>query len=322
MRQDERIVAVTAAMCEATGLGPAMQAFPERVFDVGICEEHGVTLAAGMASRGLRPIVAIYSTFLQRAFDQIIHDVCIQELPVVFAIDRAGIVGEDGRTHQGAFDLSYLRMLPNMTVAAPKDEDELRHMLYTATKLGGPMAIRYPRGQGVGVPLDEPLRLLPIGVSELVRQGDDLTIAAIGPAVWQALAAAEELSACGIECAVLNARFVKPLDRETLLALASRNGRLVTIEENVLAGGFGSAVLEALDQAGLTSVQVERIGLPDRFIEHGPQELFRAMFDLDAAGIVRRVRAAFPELVVELPPPLEEHSPIARSADAAFDAAS
>ena len=322
MRQDERIVAITAAMCEATGLGPAAQAFPDRVFDVGICEEHGVTLAAGMASRGFRPIVAVYSTFLQRAFDQIIHDVCIQGLPVVFAIDRAGIVGEDGRTHQGVFDLSYLRLLPNMTVAAPKDEDELRHLLYTATRLGGPMAVRYPRGEGVGVPLNSPLQLLPAGVSELVRKGDDLTIAAIGPSVWSALAAAEELAACGVECAVVNARFVKPLDREAITALASRSGRLVTIEENVLAGGFGSAVLEALEQAGLTSVRVERIGLPDRFIEHGPQELFRTMFDLDATGIVRRIRAAFPELVVEIPPPLDESSPLARSVDAAFDAAS
>ena len=247
------------------------------------------------------PIVAIYSTFLQRAFDQIIHDVCIQRLPVVFAIDRAGIVGEDGRTHQGAFDLSYLRCLPNMTVAAPKDEDELRHLLYTATRLGGPMAIRYPRGQGVGVPLiDEPHGSCPsarASWSAQRRRPDDCRRRPGG--LGSALAAAEELAACGIECAVVNARFVKPLDRETILALAARNGRLVTIEENVLAGGFGSAVLEAMESAGLTSVRVERIGLPDRFIEHGPQELFRAMFDLDAEGIVRRVRAAFPELADE-----------------------
>jgi len=316
MRQDERIVAVTAAMCEATGLGPAARAFPERVFDVGICEEHGVTMAAGLASRGFRPIVAIYSTFLQRAFDQIIHDVCIQGLPVTFAIDRAGIVGEDGRTHQGAFDLSYLRLLPNMTVAAAKDEEELRHLLYTATRLGGPMAVRYPRGEGVGLPLTGPLQLLPLGVSELLRSGADLTIATVGPAAWAALAAAEELSACGIECAVVNARFIRPLDHETILTLASGSGRLVTIEENALAGGFGSAVLEAMDQAGVINVRVERIGLPDRFIEHGPQELFRAMFDLDAEGIVRRVRAAFPELALEAP------SPLIRSADAAADAAS
>jgi 1-deoxy-D-xylulose-5-phosphate synthase len=316
MRQDERIVAVTAAMCEATGLGPAARAFPERVFDVGICEEHGVTMAAGLASRGFRPIVAIYSTFLQRAYDQIIHDVCIQGLPVVFAIDRAGIVGEDGRTHQGAFDLSYLRLLPNMTVAAAKDEDELRHLLYTATCLGGPMAVRYPRGEGVGMPPAGPLRLLPVGVSELLRSGTNLTIATVGPAAWAALAAAEELAVCGVECAVVNARFVKPLDHETILALASRSGRLVTIEENALAGGFGSAVLEAIEQAGLSAVRVERIGLPDRFIEHGPQELFRTMFDLDTAGILRRVRSAFPELALETP------SPLARSANAALDAAS
>ncbi len=315
MRQDERIVAVTAAMCEATGLAPAARAFPERVFNVGICEEHGVTMAAGLAMRGFRPIVAIYSTFLQRAYDQIIHDVCIQNLPVVFAIDRAGIVGEDGRTHQGAFDLSYLRLLPNMTVAACKDEDELRHLLYTATRLGGPMAIRYPRGEGVGLPITGPLQLLPIGVSELLRSGSDVTIATVGPAAWEALRAAEELSKSGIECGVVNARFVKPLDKETILTLAFRSGRLVTIEENALAGGFGSAVLEAIDQMGLTGLRVERIGLPDRFVEHGPQALFRAMFDLDAEGIVRRVRSAFPDLA-----PMA--SPLIRSADAAIDAAS
>ncbi|HUS83324.1 MAG TPA: 1-deoxy-D-xylulose-5-phosphate synthase [Dehalococcoidia bacterium] len=306
MKQDERLVAITAAMCEATGLDPAARAFPDRVFDVGICEEHAVTLAAGMSARGLVPIVAIYSTFLQRAFDQIIHDVCIQNLPVVFAIDRAGIVGEDGRTHQGAFDLSYLRCLPNLTVAAPKDEDELRHLLFTATKLGGPMAIRYPRGRGVGAPLSDGLELLPVGVSELLRSGDEVTIAAAGPAAWAALAAAQELAASGVECNVVNARFVKPLDSEMLLGLASRTGRLVTVEENVLAGGFGSAVLEAIESAGMEGVRVERIGLPDRFIEHGPQEIFRSMFDLDSEGIVRRVRAAFPELGAGIPASLTE----------------
>ena len=306
MKQDERLVAITAAMCEATGLDPAARAFPDRVFDVGICEEHAVTLAAGMSARGLVPIVAIYSTFLQRAFDQIIHDVCIQNLPVVFAIDRAGIVGEDGRTHQGAFDLSYLRCLPNLTVAAPKDEDELRHLLFTATKLGGPMAIRYPRGRGVGAPLSDGLELLPVGVSELLRSGDDVTIAAVGPAAWAALAAAQELAASGVECNVVNGRFVKPLDSEMLLGLASRTGRLVTVEENVLAGGFGSAVLEAIESAGMEGVRVERIGLPDRFIEHGPQEIFRSMFDLDSEGIVRRVRAAFPELGAGIPASLTE----------------
>jgi 1-deoxy-D-xylulose-5-phosphate synthase len=306
MKRDERIVAVTAAMCEATGLEPAAQTFPERVFDVGICEEHGVTLAAGMSARGFVPIVAIYSTFLQRAFDQIIHDVCLQKLPVVFAVDRAGIVGEDGRTHQGVFDLSYLRCLPNMTVAAPKDEDELRHLLFTATKLGGPVAIRYPRGCGVGAQLGGELRLLLVGQSELLRDGDDLAIAAVGPAVWAALAAAEELAASGVQCSVVNARFVKPLDREMLLGLASQTGRLLTVEENVLAGGFGSAVLEAIELAGMEGVRVERIGLPDRFIEHGPQEVFRSMFDLDAEGIVRRARAAFPELTTGIPASLTE----------------
>ncbi|MBE3096664.1 MAG: 1-deoxy-D-xylulose-5-phosphate synthase, partial [Planctomycetes bacterium] len=301
MRQDSRIVAVTAAMCEATGLSPAAAAFPDRVFDVGICEEHAVTLAAGMASRGLVPIVAIYSTFLQRAFDQIIHDVCLQNLPVVFAIDRAGIVGEDGRTHQGAFDLSYLRSVPNITVAAPRDEDELRHLLFTATKLGGPMAIRYPRGEGIGLPLTGPLLELPCGVGETLRRGDDVTLLAVRPAVWSAMAAAAELSLSGIECSVVDARFVKPLDRDLILGLASASRRLVTIEENALAGGFGSAVLELLQESELSEVRVERLGLPDRFVEHGPQELFRSMFDLDAEGIARRVRAAFPELCGDLP---------------------
>ena len=215
-------------------------------------------------------------------------------------------LGEDGRTHQGAFDISYLRCLPNMTVAAPKDEDELRHLLFTATKLGGPMAIRYPRGNGIGAPLSEELRLLPIGAGELLRSGDDVTIVAVGPAVWAALAAAEELAASGIECSVVNARFIKPLDSQMLLDLASRSGRIVTVEENVLAGGFGSAVLEALESVGTEGVRVERIGLPDRFIEHGPQELFRSMFDLDAEGIVRRVRAAFPDLGGGIPASFSE----------------
>ena len=306
MKQDERLVAITAAMCEATGLEEAAKVFPDRVFDVGICEEHGVTLAAGMSARGLVPIVAIYSTFLQRAFDQLVHDVCIQDLPVVFAIDRAGIVGEDGRTHQGAFDLSFLRCVPNLTVAAPKDEDELRHLLFTATRLGGPMAIRYPRGCGVGALLDDDLRILPVGKSEVLRDGHDLTILAVGPVVWAALSAAEGLAASGVECAVVNARFVKPLDIDMLLSLASKSGHVVTVEENVLAGGFGSAVLEALETAGMSNVRVERIGLPDRFIEHGPQEFLRSMFDLDAEGIVRRVRAAFPEIGLEIPASLKE----------------
>ena len=308
MRQDRRIVAITAAMCEATGLDPAAKAFPDRVFDVGICEEHGVTLAAGMSAQGYVPIVAIYSTFLQRAFDQIVHDVCVQNLPVVFALDRAGIVGEDGRTHQGAFDLSYLRCLPNLTVAAPKDEDELRHLLVTATELGTPMAVRFPRGCGIGVPLAGAPHKIPVGTSEIIRSGDDVTIVAIGPAAWAAHSAAEELAASGIECAVVNARFVKPLDQEVILPLASKSGRLVTVEENVLAGGFGSAVLEAMESAGVASVRVERIGLPDIFVEHGPQELFRSMFDLDAAGIIRRVRAAFPELASEIPATFLESS--------------
>lgn len=299
MKENEKVVAITAAMLDGTGLAPLAAEFPDRIFDVGICEQHAVTLAAGLATQGYIPIVAIYSTFLQRAYDQIIHDVCIQNLPVVFAIDRAGIVGDDGKTHQGSFDISYLRSIPNMIVASPRDEDEFQHLLFTATTAGQPMAVRYPRGCGGGVPLKPELRQLPIGKGEAVREGQDLAILAIGPAVCAAVAAAERLADEGISCAVINARFAKPLDAELVLETASRTGRLITVEENALAGGFGSAVLEVLSGAGVTRVRVECLGLPDRFIEHGTQELFRSMFTIDAEGIARRIRQSFPELLVE-----------------------
>ena len=211
-------MAISAAMLDGTGLAPVAAEFPDRVFDVGICEQHAVTLAAGLATQGFIPIVAIYSTFLQRAYDQIVHDVCLQELPVVFAIDRAGIVGEDGKTHQGAFDISYLRAIPNMVVAAPRDEDEFQHLLYTAVSAGRPMAVRFPRGSGQGVPVSANLRLLPIGKGELLREGDDLAIIAIGATVHPALEAAAQLEEDGIRCAVADARFAKPLDAELVVS--------------------------------------------------------------------------------------------------------
>jgi len=299
MQENEKVVAITAAMLDGTGLAQVAAEFPGRVFDVGICEQHAVTLAAGLAAQGVIPIVAIYSTFLQRAYDQIIHDVCIQNLPVAFALDRAGIVGDDGKTHQGAFDISYLRAIPNMAIAAPKDEDEFQHLLYTAINAGQPVAVRYPRGNGEGAPLKPDFQLLPIGKGEILREGQDLAILAIGSTVYPALAAAEELAKEGIHCAVANVRFAKPLDSELITDLAGSTKRLLTVEENALAGGFGSAVLELLGEAKLEGVKVECLGLPDRFIEHGTQELFRAMFNLDSEGIAKCVRAAFPELVGE-----------------------
>jgi len=301
MRENEKVVAISAAMIEGTGLAPVAAEFPHRVLDVGICEQHAVTLAGGLAAQGLIPIVAVYSTFLQRSYDQIIHDVCLQNLPVVFAVDRAGIVGEDGATHQGAFDISYLASIPNMVVSAPKDENELQHLLYTAVNAGCPMAVRYPRGQGEGVVLSPEFRMLEIGKGEILKEGADLAILAIGSMVTPALNAARCLSEEGIDSAVVNARFAKPLDSELVLAMARKTRRLLTVEENALAGGFGSAVLELLAQARLNDVTVECIGLPDRFIEHGSPEILHEKFELNPAGIVRRVKTAFPELLIKKP---------------------
>ncbi len=298
MQDNDRVVAITAAMLDGTGLAAVAHAFPDRVFDVGICEQHAVTLAAGLATQGFIPIVGIYSTFLQRAYDQIIHDVCLQDLPVVFAIDRAGIVGDDGKTHQGSFDIAYLRTIPNIIVAAPKDENELRHLLFTAVNTGQPMAVRYPRGSGEGVSIDPDLQQLFLGKGEILRDGQDLAILAIGSTVYPTLAAAKQLAEEGIQCAVANARFAKPLDAELVLELATRTKKLLTVEENALAGGFGSAVLELLVNSKLAGVRVECLGLPDKFIEHGTQGLLRSIFDLDADGIVRRVKNLFPELAV------------------------
>ena len=294
-RENERLVAISAAMMEGTCLNMVAEEFPERVFDVGICEQHAVTFAAGLATQGYIPIVAIYSTFLQRAFDQVLHDVCIQNLPVIFAIDRAGIVGEDGKTHQGTFDLSYLSCIPNLVIAAPKDENEMSHLLYTAVKAGRPVAVRYPRGNSLGVPIDEHLRELPLGKGEVLKHGDDLAIIAIGSAVAPSMQAAELLGSKGLDCAVVNARFAKPLDSDLITEVASRIKRVVTVEENVLPGGFGSAVLSLL--SSVADISVLPIGIPDGFVEHGPQEILRANYGLDAEGIAHRILSFFPEIV-------------------------
>jgi len=289
--ENEKIVAVTAAMPDGTGLTPFAREFPERFYDVGIAEQHAVTFAAGLAAEGFRPVVALYSSFLQRGFDQICHDVCLQDLPVLFAIDRAGVVGSDGPTHHGVFDLSYLRQLPGLAVMAPKDENELQHMLVTALSLDGPSAVRYPRGNGLGVPMDQLLAPLPLGKGELLREGKDGAIVAVGTMVQPALQAAAALALEGIELSVMNARFVKPLDREMILDLALSRF-LVTLEENVLQGGFGTAVLELLEESEVTGVRVLRLGFPDAFIEQGEQPELKAAYGLDAAGIAGSIRQA------------------------------
>jgi 1-deoxy-D-xylulose-5-phosphate synthase len=288
---DSRIYAITAAMPTGTSLARFAKAHPQRFFDVGIAEQHAVTFAAGLATAGLRPVVGIYSTFLQRAYDQIIHDVCIQNLPVVFALDRAGFAGDDGRTHHGIFDLSYLRCIPNMTIMAPKDENELRHMIATAVAhTGGPTAIRYPRGAGVGVPMTEPLTELPIGRAEIIRQGTDAAILAVGSMVLTAERAADELALDNLDATVVNARFVKPLDEELILELARTHGAIVTVEESAAAGGFGSAVLELLAAHGMAT-PVKVLGVPDRLFEQASQARLRELAGLGIPDIVSAVRS-------------------------------
>ena len=293
MGDDESVVGISAAMLEGTGLVEVQRQFPDRVFDVGIAEQHAVSMAAGMASVGLKPFVSIYSTFMQRAFDQVVHDVCLQNLPVTLIADRAGIVGEDGKTHHGAFDVSYFRCLPNAVVAAPRDENQLQHLVYTAYKHRGPFAIRIARGAAVGVPLDPDLRELPLGKGSKIRDGRDVVIFALGKSATAAVEAAEALAEHGIECAVVDPIFVKPLDVDLLLEAARGAGRIVTVEENVLAGGFGSAVLEALAEAGMQNVSVHRIGMPDSFIEHGTAADQRRQLQLDAQGIAQQVMTTF-----------------------------
>jgi 1-deoxy-D-xylulose-5-phosphate synthase len=289
--ENPKIAAITAAMPDGTGLVDFATHFPERFFDVGICEQHAVTFAGGLAIEGMRPVAAIYSTFLQRAYDQVFHDVCLQNLPVVFALDRGGIVGEDGETHQGLFDLSYLRHLPNLVIMAPKDEDELRHMLFTAVDHPGPIALRYPRGKGVGVDFTSTLHKIPIGKAEVLKEGKDLLILAVGASVSHSLEAARRLKERGFKATVVNARFVKPLDEQLILTLAARHGRVLTVEENAAMGGFGSAVLELLADHDLTGIPVKRLAVPDKFMEHGKPDILREKYGLDARGILKSALA-------------------------------
>lgn len=296
-KENKKIVAITAAMPEGTGLSQFSQEFPNRFYDVGISEQHAVTMAAGMAADGLRPVVAIYSTFLQRAFDQIVHDVALQKLPVVFCLDRAGIVGEDGPTHTGAYDISYLKSIPNMVLMAPKDENELRNMLATALHHDGPIAIRYPRGPGIGVRLGEKMHAIPIGKGELLlgnlEDQWDVAMVAIGNMVYPALAAAARLREKGLSVGVVNARFTKPLDRSLLVSVATRCKKIITLEEHSLVGGFGESVLTMVEEEKLEgcipAVDILKIGLPDKFVEHGSSQVLREKIGLDTESIYKKV---------------------------------
>jgi 1-deoxy-D-xylulose-5-phosphate synthase len=292
-RQDNKIIAITAAMPSGTGLDKMAAELPEQVFDVGICEQHAVTYAAGLACEGLRPVAAIYSTFLQRAYDQVVHDVCIQNLPVTFAIDRGGVVGNDGETHQGVFDIAYLRTVPNITIMSPKDENELRHMVYTAVRHDGPIAVRYPRGNGVGVDIDPNFHALPIGRGEVVRRGTDALLICFGPLIHNALAAAAKLETeRGITCTVINARFAKPLDVELLTSELSNYPVVCTLEDHALDGGFGSAVVElANDHAIELQAPIKRMGVRDEFVPHATQAEQHAMNGYDVKSIIEYVAA-------------------------------
>ncbi len=286
---DKKIVGITAAMPDGTGLSTFAKAHPERFFDVGIAEQHAVTSAAGIAAAGLKPVAAIYSSFLQRAYDSVLHDICIQNLHVTLCLDRAGLVGDGGYTHHGVFDYAYLRSIPNMTIMAPKDENELRHMLKTAVDFDGPISIRYPRGSGVGVDISEPVHTLPIGKAEVLREGQDVCIWAIGSMVQSALDAVAALAEQGISAGVVNMRFVKPLDTELLFKCAKKYGKLVTLEEGVLAGGVGSAVLEALNKEQLLQqCRVLTLGIPDEFVLHGDKKLLFRDLSLDVPSIVKQ----------------------------------
>ena len=290
--EDKNIIGITAAMPDGTGLTTFAKAHPERFFDVGIAEQHAVTSAAGAAAAGLKPVAAIYSTFLQRAYDSVLHDICIQRLHVTLCLDRAGIVGDDGFTHHGVFDYAYLRSIPEMTIMAPKDENELRHMLKTATEFNGPISVRYPRGSGVGVDITEPMHTLPVGKAEVLREGKDVVIWAIGSMVQSALKAADKLAEQGISAGVVNMRFAKPLDKELLVAHAKTYGKIVTLEEGVLAGGVGSAVLEALNEAKLLQTcQVLTLGIPDEFVLHGDKKLLLRDLHLDVDAIAAQAAA-------------------------------
>lgn len=301
MKKNPKIVAVTAAMAEGNCLGQIAFEFPSRFFDVGICEEHATTFAAGLATQGFLPVVAIYSTFMQRAFDQLIHDVCIQDLPVVIAMDRAGIVGDDGKTHQGIFDLSYLGLIPNLVVVAPKDGSDLRQLMIEATTIGHPIAIRYPRSQTPESCMPETDEKARIGQAEILRTGTDITLLAIGTMCFPALDAARILSGLDIEASVINVRYVKPFDTQVIIQACQRSGRVITIEENVLAGGFGSSLTQYLHNSGFDTIKVRCVGIPNQFVEHGPRHVLQAKLGLDASGIVRCVLESFPELQVNRP---------------------
>lgn len=298
-KADKRIVAITAAMCEGTGLNAFEKVFPDRLYDVGIAEQHAVTFAAGLAAQGMRPVIPIYSTFLQRAYDQVVHDVATQNLPVTFCIDRGGLVAEDGTTHHGAFDFAYLRHMPNMTVMAPKDENELQHMLQTCLTTNGPTAVRYPRGSVVGVDMDSTPEPLPVGKGELVKSGHDIALVAIGVTVHQAIEAAHQLEQEGISAAVINARFVKPLDVELIREVCQQVKCVLTIEESSRMGGFGSAVLEYLSDDGIINLPTKCLGLPDWYIEQGPQDLLREKYGLTAHGICQQAKQLLDRVSVQ-----------------------
>jgi 1-deoxy-D-xylulose-5-phosphate synthase len=300
-RIDQRVVAITAAMTSGTGLSKFSKAYPDRFFDVGICEQHAVTLAAGMARAGLKPVVSIYSTFLQRAYDQIIHDVALQNLPVVFAIDRAGLVGEDGPTHHGVFDLSYLRHIPNLTIMAPADENEMVNMLNTALASNHPVAIRYPRGAGEGIEIAADAQIIPPGQAKILRSGRAMAILAIGRAVGIGRDVALLLAEKGIEVELVDARFVKPLDEALLCELGGRFSRILTLEDNVLAGGFGSAVLELLADHGV-KCDLVRMGIPDEFIEQGRVDILFDLVNMDPESITESILSRWPDL--------ESHRPL------------
>jgi len=296
-KENPKVVGITAAMGSGTGIDKLQRELPKRTYDVGIAEQHALTFAGGMATEGYIPVVAIYSTFLQRGYDEILHDVCLQNLHVVFALDRGGLVGADGPTHHGVFDFAYMRSIPNLVIMAPKDENELQHMLKTAIDHSGPISLRYPRGEGWGVAMDGQMKSLPIGKAELLRDGNDIVIAAIGQTVLPALKAAQDLTPLGISAAVVNARFVKPLDGELLGGLLTRVPRLITVEDHAVAGGFGSALVEFIADQGITGVEIKRLGVPDRFIPHGTQDELRKIcgFDKDAIAqaalqLVRRAK--------------------------------
>lgn len=294
--EDEKVVAISAAMTGGTGLGKFSREFPDRFFDVGICEQHAVTMAAGMARAGLHPVVAIYSTFLQRAYDQIIHDVALQNLPVIFAIDRAGLVGEDGSTHHGIFDIAYLRNIPNMTIMAPSNENELLDMLHTAFSINGPVAIRYPRGVGEGVEINEKCTLLQPGKSRLVEEGKDLAIVGIGKGVTIGKEVVNILKSRGISALLLDTRFVKPLDKDMLCDLARKFDRMVSIEDNCLPGGFGSALLEIFAEQNINT-DLLRIGIPDEFVAHGKVDLLFEYINMNPEGVVETIISRWPKLV-------------------------